>query len=76
MPTIPIDEFVKTHRCDADWIKAVKANGGKVIALVKGQEGTTSGVPATVQSHYCNGMYEVRVSGGLKCISATDFVPN
>lgn len=43
--------------------------------LVSGQRGTTSGFPATVLRHYEGSMYEVRVPGGVCCISASDFVP-
>jgi hypothetical protein len=43
--------------------------------LHPGQRGTTSGFPATVIRHYSDGMYEVRVPGGVTCIPASDFIP-
>lgn len=44
--------------------------------LNPGQTGTTSGYPAKVIRRYSEGMYEVRVPGGLVCIPAEDFVPD
>lgn len=63
---------------DCDELKAEKAKGRRVEpdALAPGQKGTTSGYPATVLSECCPGMYEVRVPGGVTCISARDFVPD
>lgn len=44
--------------------------------LKPGQEGTTSGFPATVVRHYEGRMYEVRVPGGVVCIDVGDFIPS
>jgi len=66
-------EFAKTHQCDPDWIAAMGVRD--VLAFNVGQRGTYSGFSATVLRHYRNGMYEVRVPGGVACISGSDFVP-
>ena len=41
-----------------------------------GTAGTTSGYEATIVRHYYEGMYEVRVPGGVCCIPACDFIPD
>jgi hypothetical protein len=64
-------EFAKTHTCSPDWIAAVGQN--LVPVLTTGQRGTTSGYEASVVRHYSDGMYEVRVPGGVTCISWQDF---
>lgn len=44
-------------------------------AMRPGLQGTTSGFPATVVRPYTPGMVEVRVPGGVSCISNEDFIP-
>jgi hypothetical protein len=52
------------------------AFGAEIMPILKpGQEGTTSGFPCTVIEHYDGTMWNVRVPGGLKCISAREFIP-
>lgn len=65
-------EFAKTHDCDADWIAAMGTT--EVIALRRGQRGTYSGFPASVVRHDVNGMYEIRVPGGVTCVDGRYFV--
>jgi hypothetical protein len=67
-------DFAKTHKCDADWIVAM--GDREVKALRPGQAGTTSGFRATVIGHSINGMFDVRVPGGVCCISESDFTPD
>lgn len=64
-------EFAKTHACDPDWLSAMGSN--TVPIFKQGQRGTTSGFAATVVRHTADGMYEVRVPGGVKCISWQEF---
>lgn len=45
------------------------------IILIPGQKGTTSGFKATVVRHYFENMYEVQLRSGLKCIDASEFIP-
>lgn len=64
-------EFAKNHRCDSDWIAAM---GDKLVpVLYAGLSGTSSGYEATILQHYSNGMYEVRLPGGVACISGGAF---
>lgn len=39
-----------------------------------GAKGTYSGFPATVIRHYVDTMYEIRVPGGITCVTARDIV--
>lgn len=70
-----LEEFSKTHATDRDWVAIMAAEGREPIVLTPGQAGTCHGFPATVVSHYHNGMYEIRVPGGVTCVSASDFTP-
>lgn len=64
-------EFAKSHRCDSDWVSAM---GNRLVpVLYAGLSGTTSGYEATILGHYSNGMYDVRLPGGVKCIGASEF---
>ena len=45
------------------------------IVLQPGQRGTYAGFAAAVVRHYDGNMYEIRVPGGLVCVSASDFIP-
>ncbi len=64
-------EFAENHRCDPDWVAAVGEH--LVPLLYAGLAGTSSGYEATILRHYANGMYEVRLPGGVACISSSDF---
>lgn len=75
MHTMPAVEFAKSHSCDPDWVQAMADQGREAVVLSPGQRGTYSGFAATVVRHYANGMYEVRVPGGVTCISGESFVP-
>ena len=44
------------------------------ILLKPGQTGTYAGFPASVVRHYDGNMYEIRVPGGVTCVSAADFI--
>lgn len=46
------------------------------IVLQPGQTGTYSGYRATVLRHYDGNMYEIRVPGGVVCVTASDFIPD
>ncbi len=41
--------------------------------MTDAQRGTYAGFPATVVPHYDGNMYEIRVPGGITCVSAEDF---
>lgn len=45
-----------------------------VDVLAPGTRGTYAGFPAVVVRHYDGGMYEIRVPGGLVCVSISDFI--
>lgn len=52
------------------------AFGSEIVPILKpGQVGTTSGLHCTVIEHYDSLMWNVRVPGGAKCISAREFIP-
>lgn len=67
-----IDQFAQTHRCDPDWVRIMA--GRDIRALKRGQRGTYAGFPCTVLDHDCNGMYEIRVPGGMACVTGRDIV--
>lgn len=69
-------EFAKTHSTDPDWVALMDAEGRTPVVLTAGQCGTYSGFPATVVRHDRNGMYEIRVPGGVTCVSGSEFIPS
>jgi len=44
------------------------------IVLAPGTKGIYSGFECTVLSHYDGNMYEIRVPGGITCVSAHDII--
>ncbi len=68
-------EFAKTHSTDNDWVDAMVNHGLDCVVLTPGQKGTYAGFKATVIRHYRNGMYEMRVPGGVSCVDGRDFEP-
>lgn len=46
-----------------------------LTVLTPGQHGTYAGFPAVVVRHYDGSMYEIRLPGGVACVTASDFVP-
>lgn len=44
------------------------------IILKPGQRGTYAGFQAVVVRHYAGNMYEIRVPGGVTCVSAEHFI--
>ena len=41
--------------------------------VAPGTEGMLNGYPATVVSYYGDGMYEIRLPGGVVCVDITRF---
>ena len=71
VPYVSASQFARSHKCDPEWVAAM--GNSMVPVLCSGLVGKTSGYSATVLQHYVNGMYEVRVPGGVTCISWQDF---
>ena len=65
--------FAKQHPCDASWLNIMQSKAVKL--LKRGDTGQFGEFPATVVKHYVDGMYEVRVPGGLTTISSAEFKP-
>jgi len=59
-------EFAKTHAVDTDWVTAVGI--GLVTAWKTGDRVIYSGFEGVVVRHYHNGMFEVRLPGGVSCV--------
>lgn len=67
---ITATEFAKSHTTDADWVAAM--GDKKITAWKQGDKVTSIGYAGTIVRHYHNGMFEVRLPGGVACVGHTD----
>jgi hypothetical protein len=59
-------EFAKSHATDPDWVAAM---GSQTITPWKqGDAVKYSGYEAAIIRHYHNGMFEIRLPGGVACV--------
>jgi hypothetical protein len=66
-------DFAKNHKCDADWIEAVAESGGSVQVFSPGEKVVYAGrYEGVIDSHYRNGMYNVRLDRGQVCADSQD----
>jgi hypothetical protein len=63
-------EFAKSYPTDADWVAAMGEE--KITVWKNGDKITSSGFLGTVVSHYRNGMFEIRLPGGVVCVAHTE----
>jgi hypothetical protein len=64
-------DFAKTYSCDADWVAAMSDT--EIPVFTQGQSVTYCGFAASIVRHYANGMWEIRVPGGVTCVSFQSF---
>jgi hypothetical protein len=63
-------EFAKSHATDPDWVAAM---GDQTITpWQQGDAVTYSGFHGAIIRHYYNGMFEVRLTGGVACVGHHD----
>ena len=67
---ITAQEFAKTNRTDADWVQAMGST--TLIAWKTGDAVEYSGFEGSVVRHYHNGMFEVRLPGGVACVDGSN----
>lgn len=67
-PEISPSEFAKTYKCDPDWLAAMNQAGLSVVPWMRGDKVICNGYEGAIESHYHNGMFNVRLQSGTVCV--------
>jgi hypothetical protein len=66
-------EFAKSHDTDSNW--AASMGSQTITPWQQGDAVTYSGFHGAIIRHYYNGMFEIRLPGGVACVGHHEIKP-